>query len=362
VSRLKRVAPLIVGGLIVGLILGEIVLRLVLPRTGWMRVPFEQSAPVLQVSSSPVLGYELRPGAVWKRPVERFVLSVGTDECSMDVQPTRVHIEINRHGFRGEDWSDTPAEGTTRIAVLGDSQTLAEGVDLPDTFPAQLERHLTARAPETSYEVLNYGVLGYNAEQELVILRDRVLPQRPDVVLLDYVSNDPELDRAAVFFYPTTANPLTRSVVYKVILHGIRLRHRHIRDLAFHSPTYQQFAVWLHEDGPYWDATLAILLRMRDACWDQGVGFGIVLFPDLFGQESFDPELYEFEPVRQRILSLADEGIPVIDPIPALEAFPCAPEQYRTAPDDLHFGGFALGAMAGHVAGSPELAALLAGE
>jgi hypothetical protein len=49
-----------------------------------------------------------------------------------------------------------------------------------------------ARSP-TSYEVMNFGVGGYNLEAEVEVLKSKVLVFKPDVVVLNLFHNDNEL-------------------------------------------------------------------------------------------------------------------------------------------------------------------------
>jgi hypothetical protein len=78
--------------------------------------------------------------------------------------------------------------GTTRIVAIGDSFTFGDEVDDRDTFPAALERDLSAG------EVLNLGVHGYGHDQMLLRLRREGLAFAPDIVLLGWVDTDADRD------------------------------------------------------------------------------------------------------------------------------------------------------------------------
>ncbi len=102
--------------------------------------------------------------------------------------------EFNSQGFRGAEWPPperTP--GTLRIAGLGDSVMFGWGIAEQDTFLRVLERDLSATAPGGGVEVLNTGVPGYNTAMEVATFERKVLPYRPDIVLIDYVGNDADL-------------------------------------------------------------------------------------------------------------------------------------------------------------------------
>jgi lysophospholipase L1-like esterase len=95
---------------------------------------------------------------------------------------------LNSHGFRNREVSLEKAQGVTRIAVLGDSVTFGYGLPVNESFPAVLERELNRTG--TRYEVLNFGVVGYNAQQEAALYARRVRPFAPDIVVVAYVLND----------------------------------------------------------------------------------------------------------------------------------------------------------------------------
>ncbi len=95
----------------------------------------------------------------------------------------------NDLGYRGPTYSEMKDPETFRIVVLGDS--IAEGIAIDhyeDLFSAKIERAL--REAGTPAEVLNFGVSGYNTEQEVETLKDKALPFDPDLVLLAYCLND----------------------------------------------------------------------------------------------------------------------------------------------------------------------------
>ncbi|MCP3982095.1 MAG: hypothetical protein GY716_22545 [bacterium] len=161
-KNLARIG-LFLGTLATGLVLVEVVVRvfdvgpqiLAVPRYG------------LRLTENEKLGYEIVPGS--------------PDGSS-------VH---NRHGMRGPDVSDAPAGGTLRIAVVGDSIAYGSGVGPAETFSARLEALLTrVYAADPRYEVLNFGVTGYNMGQVTEAIEARVLAFRPDVILYAYCLND----------------------------------------------------------------------------------------------------------------------------------------------------------------------------
>ncbi len=73
-------------------------------------------------------------------------------------------ISINRWGMRDQDYEQLPRPDTFRTAVLGPSTVMGWGAADGETFEALLEARLNrerANAPYARYEILNFGVPGY---------------------------------------------------------------------------------------------------------------------------------------------------------------------------------------------------------
>jgi len=80
--------------------------------------------------------------------------------------------------------------GRRRIVALGDSHTFGYAVPEPETWPRQLEDVLRADRSSQDAEVINAGFEALAIEQEVQLLKDRLLPLEPDVVILAYYWND----------------------------------------------------------------------------------------------------------------------------------------------------------------------------
>src|SRR5262245_2300271 len=106
-----------------------------------------------------------------------------------------MRVRTNRLGMRGAEPAADPGS-VVRILALGDSFTFGFGVEERDTFVSLLEERLnSASGPGGArYEVLNFGVVGYNSRDEAVVLRQKASALRPRGILLSYILNDPEID------------------------------------------------------------------------------------------------------------------------------------------------------------------------
>ena len=89
--------------------------------------------------------------------------------------------------MRDQDYAQREAAGTLRIALLGPSHVMGNGVADGETFEAlvedRLNRELKHPAGYQRVEILNFGVDGYSLPQQLAMLEDRVLAFSPDLVI-----------------------------------------------------------------------------------------------------------------------------------------------------------------------------------
>lgn len=119
-------------------------------------------------SDNPILVYELRPGI----RLNDFIVT-------------------NKYGFRDYEYEKEKTDNTFRICVIGDSITFGWWECLEHTYPKVLERLLRERCSgDFVYEVLNMGIGGYNAEQEMELIRTQALLFNPDLLVIGYCIND----------------------------------------------------------------------------------------------------------------------------------------------------------------------------
>lgn len=98
-------------------------------------------------------------------------------------------VRVNRLGFRGPELlSSHPGEVFT-IAAIGDSVTDGFFVDDQDTYPYLLQEVLTQRYRH-KVQVINGARGGGSIDKEFAILRQKLLPLKPNVVVLTFVGND----------------------------------------------------------------------------------------------------------------------------------------------------------------------------
>lgn len=92
--------------------------------------------------------------------------------------------QYNRYGIPEPERSLVKPANTFRIAVLGDSFVEALQVERKDNFCYLLEQDLNKKYPGKHFEVMNFGVAGYNLGQMYLRLKNLAFKFQPDMVLL----------------------------------------------------------------------------------------------------------------------------------------------------------------------------------
>jgi hypothetical protein len=215
--NLKKKLLLVLVGLLFGLCLSEIFLRVI----GY-------SYPLFYTTDY-YRGFALLPG------VEGHYQREGES-----------YVRINSDGLRDREHAKVKPAGTVRIAVLGDSFCEAMHVPLEQTFWSLLEQKLQDcnAFPGKRVEVINFGVSGYGTAQELMTLRQKVWDYSPDLVVLAFTTYNDIYDNSR-------ALSRTEEVPYFIYQNGELTYDASFRD----SRTYRQrdsklnrFGRWLHNE------------------------------------------------------------------------------------------------------------------
>lgn len=147
-------------GLVVGLLVAEIALRIV----GY-------SSPQFYESDS-ALGYKLIPSM-----------------SGWYTREGRSFVTINSDGFHDVEHATEKPADVFRIAVIGDSYVEALQVGRQESFANFIASDCNALGGKR-VEVLSFGVSGYGTAQELILLREKVVRYSPDIVMLVMTTNN----------------------------------------------------------------------------------------------------------------------------------------------------------------------------
>lgn len=248
--------------------------------------------------------------------------------------PFGVPFHYNARGFRDRDFTPKPP-GVRRIVFVGDSFTEAQGVVEGGSAARLVERSL--RQAGGAIEVWNLGVRGHDfpALEEIFTT---ALELSPDAIVLAMVLND--ADRS-----PHLADRWPRVNDWIMVRQEKRSwLAAHSALIGFATDRYERFLVsrdttaWYqalysdaNRDG--WMRTRASLQRMAARCRQDGIGFGVALWPLLVGLEP--GASYPFEAAHAQIRRGVERaGIPFLDLLPILRGRPSESLWVHTS--DLH--------------------------
>jgi hypothetical protein len=192
----------------------------------------------------------------------------------------------NTLGYRERDVAPEPAPGVYRIAVIGDSFTFGQGIEIADRMTEQLAHLLKDRGRD--FEILNFGTSGHATIHHLRTLKDVVLPLKPHFVLMQWYMNDvvdPQADPQPPAPAPLVPSDAAtqwlrrRSALYYIVNRqwvalqtrvGLVEGHNSFMQRRFRDP----------ESAEIQAATRA-LREFIESARAADVGVGIVAFPDL---------------------------------------------------------------------------------
>src|SRR5262249_55722449 len=164
-GRSAAIAALVLGGLLVGLGIAEIIARLT-----WQ--PPVATQPRVVPPGLP----ELHTADDLAQPNVRGIYN-------------GAFVRTNGAGFRGPERALPKPGDVFRIAVAGDSVTMGSGVEEEETYVALVEQALNAGGPPR-YEVLNLGLIGLDISGVMARLRSVGLRFEPDLIVYGCTIND----------------------------------------------------------------------------------------------------------------------------------------------------------------------------
>ena len=239
-----------------------------------------------RLSDNPALRYELAPGA----PDGDTVL--------------------NRDGMRDREFPLAKPPGTFRIACIGDSITFGFGIDHPaDTYPKRLESLLNTYCGSSSqrFEVMNFGVPGYNLREIAENVQVKVLKYHPDLVIYGYCLNDPqeisleflklladltEAEKAYGFRSQKEGFWMTHSRICRLAAYLIRQStaqgrakggHVHAtadpENIALRTSNYAEYFAALHAGGAGRKTLEDSLDALAAACAQERIPMCVLIFP-----------------------------------------------------------------------------------
>lgn len=233
-----------------------------------------------------------------------------------------VMIKINSLGLRGPEIDRVKPPGVFRVLGLGDSFTFGVGLREEHTFLRRLEHSLNANplTPGQRYEVLNAGTQGYNTRDEVLYLEHRWLELDPDLILVNFFINDAYSDaaffymRQALGIYVEPAEWARYSRLLDLVVHSLHVRkirravEEYYRSHYFSDPEHSlDQGAGARMD---WRLSRAALGRAKQLADERGIKIALVIFPEL---QDLDGN-YPFEAIHRLVAETAESmAMPVLD-------------------------------------------------
>lgn len=221
----------------------------------------------------------------------------------------------NSRGLRGPERPFEKPPNTIRIAGLGDSVTAGDLFPADQTFMFALERLLNeaATAP-LRFECFNFGVSGYNTEDEAVVLRKKALAYAPDWVILAIVSND----RDRTVYYKVGDEAGTPTLISREYIENVVPFSTGIKPGK--KPWWAGSALlrWLHHRSFLKRDHLAGIIRFQTAfsdiasvCRENEIGLlAVIMTEEVELRHEANPRIAWHQLVRE---TAASENVPVLD-------------------------------------------------
>jgi lysophospholipase L1-like esterase len=138
---------------------------------------------LLRPSDEPGIEYELKP--------------------NLDKLFKLARIRTNSAGLNDTEYAVQKPAGTYRVVVLGDSLTMASGVEREEAWHSVLEQRMADESPDLRYEFINFAVAGYHLGNYFAVLDRRAMRYSPDLVLIGFTAgNDHQVTPALRKFVP----------------------------------------------------------------------------------------------------------------------------------------------------------------
>ena len=270
-----------------------------------------------------------------------------------------VPVTINSLGLRDYEIQIPKPPHTVRILALGDSITFGYGVRLEETYLKVLKRKLNQHAHNgIRYEVINAGVEATGLDYYYHFLRSTAPLLEPDLILIGIALHDISQYKNVEGWPHKTKSVLSSSCIDGA--KGLRLTRRLSAQLLLHShvylASYMNLKSLLYKIGVLdinrvhsydflplkppsakqakaWESSLKLLSKIVALVRERDYPLLLVVFPmevqlspaaiELYRRElrvSIPPEALKGDPQRRIRAFGVEQGIPVVDLLPAFQS------------------------------------------
>ncbi|GJM16954.1 MAG: hypothetical protein DHS20C13_22810 [Thermodesulfobacteriota bacterium] len=250
-----------------------------------------------------------------------------------DSKALSISIRTNSYGMRDDEPVISDSDPARRIVVIGDSFTFGYRVGGEDTYPNVLEKILNEQNGRTRFEVLNLGVGGYTTRQEAIALKHKGLKWDPELIIIGYVLNDPEIDS----LQPLPAFFNETKWWQHVNIFRLIAKFKQIYDVKMLGGG--DYYIYLHKDERKWQSVVSGFESIKNAAKEKNIPVLLIIFPtiDNEGLRVKDGfwDSYKYKDLHNKVENIADEnGFYVIDLYDYYSNYP--PQDLVSTPTDNH--------------------------
>ncbi len=239
-----------------------------------------------------------------------------------------------RDRFREDDFD---------IIFLGDSVTVGHGVNPNATFVALLSDLLNAKRVQTKFNLIMMGVNGYSILQEVEFFSKLGWQYKPDLVVIDYVLNDPMAYGNNIDFF-TRDRKINREtevlkhisapfkcklknffkkskfldyVVFSKNIYSIRVKSggRELSEQIYYLENDPEFYEGLHNDDCTWQRVVFSFEQISKMAEEDNFKVMVVIYPLFFDSEQYP--VYPLTHLHEKVSAEAEaNGFAVLDLLP----------------------------------------------
>ncbi len=125
-------------------------------------------------------------------------------ETSHPNQESKAFIKTDKYGFltNGQELEYNKLPNEIRIATIGGSTTANVNLQFNKNWPGHIENSLQKNFPNKRFRIINAGVPGFDTSQSVANLALRVMPFKPDIVIIYHAYNDLKAIQKNIAFRP----------------------------------------------------------------------------------------------------------------------------------------------------------------
>jgi len=239
-----------------------------------------------------------------------------------------VVLSMNSRGFRGDEFTKYD-KSDRKIAFIGDSFTLGEGVHLKDIYPEKTVALLNAgnKGGDAPYRCCNFGMLALNTVQEYSFLIEEALPIEPDIVVLGYFLNDAagpyfEMDPKTNTILENMTNPFwygldkrpPDSLLYNSRIAAMLWKAANQRKISENTKRY--YKTLYSENSPTWEVNRDHLIKIIHTCKDREITLIVLSLPLLYKTDGNYPFTYIHNIIADIVRTEGGENTSFIDMLP----------------------------------------------